>query len=166
MEFESANYIVQAPDYQEECSDLFVAVVRNNDINYSTSTVHYSTIDDSAIGGKHYYEAKGVLHFAVGEQRKVVPIQICAHHLPTNQNRRFLVHIVKGNNATRVVGPSVIEVVIIGREPIAPFFHEETLIVSSDHELVLPSVHYNTYGQKFLLCVTVSHCRGPCTFNP
>lgn len=162
VELESARYTVQAPDYQGECSHLFVAVVRNNDINYSSSSINYSTIDDSAVADEHYYESKGTLHFAIGEQRKVIPIQICSHHLPTNETKRFLVHIVKGNNSTRVVGPSVVEVLIVGREPIAPFFHEETLIISSDHELVQPGVRYNTTGQKFLLCVTVRHCSNPC----
>ena len=163
MEFEFANYTVQAPDYHEECSDLFVAVVRNNDIHYSSSTIHYSTVDDSAVAGRHYYESKGVLHFAVDEQRKVIRIQICSHYLPTNQTKRFLVHIVKGNNSTRIVAPSVVEVVIIGRETIAPFFYEETLIMSSDHEHI---IHNNTAGQKSLLCVTVRHCGDLCPFNP
>ena len=165
MQFESASYTVQAPDYQQECSDLPVAVVRNNDLNYSSSIVYYSTTDDSAVAGEHYYESKGMLHFAVGEQRKVILIQICSHHIPTNKTKRFLVHLVKGNNSTRVVSPSTIEVLIVGKEPIVPFFHEETLIMSSDHELIQPGIHYNTTGQKFLLCVTVRHCRDPCKFN-
>ena len=165
VEFESAGYTVQAPDYQEECSDLFVAVVRNNDINYSSSTICYSTIDDTAVAGEDYYESRGTLHFAVGEQRKVIPIQLCSHHLPTNKTKRFHVHIAEGNNSTRVVGPSDIEVLIVGREPIVPFFHEETLIMSSNHELVQPGVHYNITGENFLLCVTVRHYRDPCTLR-
>lgn len=164
VELEHARYVVRMPDYQEECNVLTVSVVRNNDISQITSTVDYSTIDDSAVAGKQYRETSGVLSFAAGEKRKFFSIMICAHDLPSNQTKTFHVQIVKNDNATRIAAPSVAEVVILGREPVAPFFRKEVLLISSVN-MVLPSDFYHdTSGQRFLACVTVSDglCQSKC----
>ena len=144
------------PDHQQECSVLSIAVVRDNDIYYNDAIIHYSTLDDSAVAGLHYYKSSGVLHFAVGEQRKVIRIRICSHHVPTNQTRKFFIRMEKGNNATRIVSPAQAEIIILGKEPTVPFFHKEPIVIRSNSEL--GGVHYNTAGKNFLLCVTVSHC--------
>ena len=156
VELEHARYVVRMPDYQEECNVLTVSVVRNNDISQITSIVDYSTFDDSAVAGKQYRETSGVLSFAAGEKRKFISIKICAHDLPSNQTKTFHVQIVKNDNATRIAAPSVAEVVILGREPVAPFFRKEVLLISSMN-MVLPSdFHHDTSGQRFIACVTVS----------
>ena len=143
------------PDYLQECSLLPVAVVRNNDINYNEGIIHYSTLDGSAVAGLHYYESSGVLHFAIGEQRKVIHIRICSHDVPTNQTRKFFIRMEKGNNSTRIVSPAQAEVMIVGKEPTVPFFHKEPIVQSN---IELGAVHYITAGKNFLFCVTVSHC--------
>lgn len=153
VKFEDGNYTIQAPNYQNECSVLNVAVVRDNDIDYANSVVHYSTTDDTAVAGNDYYESNGTFHFSVGEKKKIISILICTHHIPTNQTKRFHVHIMKGDNSTRVATPSVIEVVILGRNPITPFFHREPVVMLSEN---IP--HYGTAGQKSLVCITVSQC--------
>lgn len=160
VKFETANYKVPTPDYHEECSVLAVAIVRNNDITYDSSSVQYSTIDDSALAGKHYYESSGVLHFAPYEERKFIYVQICTHHLPTNQTTRFNIGIKNGNDYTRVTTPSVTEVLILGKEPIAPYFHKEPLVMFSD--TFLSYLHHSTGEQKSLVCVTVSNCKLVC----
>ena len=155
VKLEHASYVVRVPDYQEECSVLAVSVVRNNDISQINSTVGYSTINDSAVAGRQYREARGVLSFTAGEERKLIFIKICLHDLPSNQTKKFHVEIVKNDNSTRIATPSVTEVIILGREPVAPFFHKEVLLMSSVN-MVLPSgFHRGTTGQRFLVCVTV-----------
>ena len=129
-----------------------VAVVRRRGININSS-VHYYTRDDSALASQHYYETIGVLHFAAGEQRKVVDIQICTYYPPTNQTTRFFVHIVEDDNC-RVIEPSGIEVLIVGREPVVPFFHKEPHVVFS--ETITSHLQYGMVGRKSLVCITVS----------
>lgn len=165
VKLEHVSYVVQMPDYQEECNVLAVSVVRDNDISQINSTVSYSTIDDSAVAGRQYYEAKGVLSFTAGEERKFIFIKICAYDLPSNQTKKFRVKIEKNDNSTRVVAnQSIAEVIIQGRDPVAPFFRKEVLLMSSVN-MVLPSdFHHGTSGQRFLACVTVSNgaCKHKC----
>lgn len=156
MKFEHANYTLYVPDYQEECSVLAVSVVRNNDISKISSSVQYFTIDDSAVAGKQYYESKGVFHFSAGQERKTIFVQICSHDVPTNHTKKFHLHIVKNDNSTRITAPFVTEVVILGREPAAPFFRQEPVVVSSEVLASPGELHYDTAGWKFLICVTVS----------
>lgn len=151
VKFERANYLVESPDYQE-CSVLAVAMVRNNDVNIS-SHVEYFTKDGSAVAGKHYYKSREVLHFAPGKRKKFIYIKICAHHLPTNQTSRFSIHVVKNNRSTRVVSPSITEVMILGKEPIVPYFHKEPIVHVLFNKMI---------GQKSLECVTVSNRKCAC----